>query len=84
VSTAYGGIFDPAGKQKQLTATEEQVADPNFWNDSARSQDVMRERKRLTAALDSEQELARRVSTWKLSSSSPKKAKTSRVRSRPN
>jgi peptide chain release factor 2 len=62
VSTAYGGIFDPAGKQKQLTATEEQVADPNFWNDSARSQDVMRERKRLTAALDSEQELARRVS----------------------
>jgi peptide chain release factor 2 len=62
VSTASGGIFDPAGKQKQLDATEQQVADPNFWSDSARSQTVMRERKRLTAALESERELARRVS----------------------
>ncbi len=62
MSTASGGIFDPAGTQKQLDEIEEQVADPHFWNESARSQTIMRERKRLTTALESEKELARRVS----------------------
>ena len=62
VFTASGGIFDPAQKQKQLDEIEKQVSEPNFWNDSAHSQTVMRERKRLSTALEAEKELARRVS----------------------
>ena len=40
---------------------EEQVADPNFWNDSTLSKKVMRERKRLTEVIEADTELVRRL-----------------------
>jgi peptide chain release factor 2 len=57
----YGGIFDSAAKKSQLDEIEKQIADPAFWNDSAKSQPIMQERKRLVKAIDSEKELSQRV-----------------------
>jgi len=45
----------------QLAEIEKQIAEPDFWNDSARSQKVMRERKRMTTVVESDQELTSRV-----------------------
>jgi peptide chain release factor 2 len=45
----------------ELEKVEEQVADPNFWNDSESSQKTMRERKRLEDALATDSELTQRV-----------------------
>ncbi len=53
----FGGIFDPSGKKPQLEKIEKQIADPAFWNDSSKSQTVMQERKRLLAAVETEQAL---------------------------
>ncbi|MBI1354370.1 MAG: peptide chain release factor 2 [Acidobacteria bacterium] len=55
------GIFDAPAHRKQLEESEELISDPNFWNDSATSQRVMRERKRLTQVIENDQELKRRV-----------------------
>jgi len=44
-----------------LEKVEAQASDPNFWNDSEKSQKTMRERKRLEDALATDSELARRV-----------------------
>lgn len=45
----------------ELEKVEEQVADPNFWNDSENSQKTMRECKRLEDALATHGELTQRV-----------------------
>jgi peptide chain release factor 2 len=45
----------------ELEKLEEQTANPNFWNDSEKSQKTMRERKRLEDALATDRELTRRV-----------------------
>jgi peptide chain release factor 2 len=45
----------------ELEKVEEQVAEPNFWNDSENSQKTMRERKRLEEALATDADLSRRV-----------------------
>jgi peptide chain release factor 2 len=45
----------------ELEKLEEQTADPNFWNDSEKSQKTMRERKRLEDAMATDSELTRRV-----------------------
>ena len=44
-----------------MEKVEKQAADPNFWNDSEKSQQTMRERKRLEDALATDGELTRRV-----------------------
>ena len=61
VSRGFGGIFDAAAKKSQLEAIEKQTADPAFWNNSAKSRSVLQERKRLVQAIESENELSRRV-----------------------
>ena len=58
----FGGIFDPASKKPQLEKIEKQIADPAFWNDPGATEPVMRERKRLTRALEAEENLAEATS----------------------
>ncbi len=53
-----GGIFDVASKKPQLEKIEKQIADPAFWNAPEKTEPVMRERKRLSRALEAEQGLA--------------------------
>lgn len=55
-----GSIFDSPRLKQQLSLLEQQVADPAVWADSARSQPLMRERKRLETLLADDAELARR------------------------
>ncbi|HEY1659472.1 MAG TPA: peptide chain release factor 2 [Candidatus Sulfotelmatobacter sp.] len=51
-----------AGKLRpQLTEIEKQAADPNLWSNPQRSQQVMREKKRLAHLLDTDADLGRRV-----------------------
>ena len=55
-----GSIFDAPRLKRDLSAVEEKIADPTVWADAARSQPLMRERKKLEALLADEHELARR------------------------
>ncbi len=45
-----------------MQRVEKEASDPNLWSNSAKSQTVMRERKRLEDMLSTEAELARRIS----------------------
>jgi len=56
-----GSIFDAPRLRDQLAEVEKKTADPNFWANQEQSQQVMRERKRIEAALASEDDLARRT-----------------------
>jgi peptide chain release factor 2 len=55
-----GSIFDAARLKRELAAIEEKISDPTVWADAARSQPLMRERKRLETLLADDAELARR------------------------
>ena len=55
-----GSIFDSARLRRELASLEEKIADPTVWADAARSQPLMRERKRLETLLADDGELARR------------------------
>ena len=55
-----GSIFDSPRLKSQLANVEAQIADPAVWSDAARSQPLMRERKRLEAQLADDAELQRR------------------------
>ena len=57
----YGSIFDSARLKRELAVVEEKIADPSVWADGARSQPLMRERKRLETLLADDAELARRT-----------------------
>jgi len=46
-----GAIFDAPAKKAELARTEGQIADPEFWNQPEKSQEVMQKRKRLEQAL---------------------------------
>lgn len=59
--TTYGCIFDPPALQRQLTVLDSQTAEPGFWNDPERSQNVNRTRKRLQEMVDDDQRLGRRL-----------------------
>jgi peptide chain release factor 2 len=59
-SANCGSIFDSARLRRDLAAIEEKIADPSVWADAARSQPLMRERKRLETLLADDAELARR------------------------
>ena len=56
-----GSIFDSPKLKKQLAAVENDISDPAVWADAARSQPLMRERKRLETLLADDAELARRT-----------------------
>ena len=47
--------------RQQLSEVEKQAGDPNLWSDPEKSQSVMRERKRLENALNTESDLGRRT-----------------------
>ena len=55
-----GSIFDAPRLRRELADIEEKTTDPAVWADPARSQPLMRERKRVEAMLADEAELARR------------------------
>ena len=56
-----GSIFDAARLKKQLAVVETDISDPAVWADAARSQPLMRERKRLETLLADDAELLRRA-----------------------
>jgi peptide chain release factor 2 len=60
-SQTCGAIFDAPSLRAQLAEIEKQVADPAVWSDQVRSQQLMRERKRLEDSLAMDADLARRV-----------------------
>jgi peptide chain release factor 2 len=55
-----GSIFDSARLKRELAVIEEKISDPAVWADGARSQPLMRDRKRLETLLADDAELARR------------------------
>jgi len=55
-----GSIFDSPRLKKELAVIEEKISDPSVWADAAKSQPLMRERKRLESQLADDAELARR------------------------
>ena len=56
-----GAIFDAASLRSQLAELETKLADPGLWSNQERSQQLMRQRKRLENALAHDTELARRA-----------------------
>lgn len=57
-----GSIFDSPRLKSELASVEEKIADPSVWADAAKSQPLMRERKRLETALSHDAEIERRTS----------------------
>jgi peptide chain release factor 2 len=57
-----GSIFDAPHLKAELGTVEAKISDPAVWADAARSQPLMRERKRLESLLADDGELARRGS----------------------
>jgi peptide chain release factor 2 len=57
-----GAIFDAPTAQKQLAKTEDKVSAPDFWNDQARAQAILQERKQLEERLNAEKALATKAS----------------------
>lgn len=55
-----GSIFDSSRLKTELAAVETKVADPSVWADAAKSQPLMRERRRLEEQLSYDAELQRR------------------------
>jgi peptide chain release factor 2 len=55
-----GSIFDSSRLKAELATIEEKISDPTVWADAARSQPLMRERKRLETLLAEDAELGRR------------------------
>lgn len=55
-----GSIFDSPRLRRELAVIEEKTSDPAVWADPARSQPLMRERKRIENLLADDAELARR------------------------
>jgi peptide chain release factor 2 len=58
----YRSIFDAPKLREKLSEIEKQTADPTLWSNPEKSQQVMREKKRLDSLLATETELARRSS----------------------
>jgi len=56
-----GAIFDAASLRDQLAEIEKKVGDPNLWSDQEKSQQLMRQRRRLEESLAMDADLARRV-----------------------
>ena len=52
--------FDASKLRQQLTEIDKQAADPNLWSNPERSQQVMREKKRIEDGLATDAELTRR------------------------
>jgi peptide chain release factor 2 len=46
-SQSWGGIFDIDSKSERVAELEAEIANPDFWNDNERAQDILKERTRL-------------------------------------
>jgi peptide chain release factor 2 len=57
-----GAIFDAPSKRRQLAETEAEISDPDFWNNSEKSQRIMQQRKRLEEAVRNSDDVTRAVS----------------------
>jgi len=55
-----GSIFDSPRLKTELATIEEKIADPSVWADAAKSQPLMRERRRLEEQIGYDAELQRR------------------------
>ena len=55
----FGSIFDAGNLRERLTEIEKQASDPNLWSNPQKSQQVMREKKRLEDMLANEANLIR-------------------------
>ena len=55
-----GSIFDSSRLKTELAVIEEKIADPSLWADAARSQPLMRERRRLEEQIGYDADLQRR------------------------
>ncbi len=55
-----GSTFDAGKLREQLAEVEKQAADPNLWSNPQKSQQVMRQKKRLENVLATEADLVRR------------------------
>jgi peptide chain release factor 2 len=56
-----GVFFDAPQRRKELDFLEEQIAQPQFWQDQEASQRILTARKRLTETLDADKKLADRL-----------------------
>lgn len=56
-----GAIFDADSLRTQLAEIEKKIADPGVWSDQEKSQQLMRQRKRLDSQLTMDSDLARRT-----------------------
>jgi len=59
-STIYRSIFDAPKLREKLSEIAKQAADPTLWSNPEKSQQVMREKKRLESALATHDELVQR------------------------
>src|ERR1017187_1084374 len=57
----FGVFFDAPQRRKELALLEEQIAQPQFWQDQEASQKILTARKRLTETLDADKKLADRL-----------------------
>ncbi|HLV95635.1 MAG TPA: peptide chain release factor 2 [Candidatus Acidoferrales bacterium] len=57
-----GAIFDEPSARKQLTALEEKINAPDFWQDQTKAQAVMQQRKQFDDRINAEKALAGRMS----------------------
>ncbi len=57
-----GVIFDAGPARAQIAALEEKISDPNFWNDQAKAQSLLQQRKLLEERVNAETSLASRAS----------------------
>ena len=60
-SRTCGAIFDADSLRPQLAEVEKKIADPSVWSDQEKSQQLMRERKRLDSQVSMDSDLARRT-----------------------
>jgi peptide chain release factor 2 len=57
-SASSGGIFDVAAKEQRLAQLDTEMAQPSFWEDNRRAQEVIRERTELSRLVARVKELA--------------------------
>ena len=57
-----GAFFDTPARSKELAGIEQRISRPEFWQNQEQSQKVMQVRKRLTDVVETDRELARRLS----------------------
>lgn len=59
--TTFGGVFDVAGKEARLAELEALTVAPDFWDDPAEAQDVMRDVTRLREQVSVWQDIKRQL-----------------------